>query len=334
MMDDFLQTALSIKENNAEYVMLTELSEKHSREVFMLKFDDMDSIRQMANDIDQYIHQNYRTFNLMEFLLLKSKVTHSCIRDKSGKSYNEFDLANLALEKSKENCYVLLNLNDDSFLFFNGNFDEKYKKKFISKKKEREKNNKKFDIEELDKAFCMYQTDRGLRDAKCFLSNGRVNTSITEQDLRNHLYSFLTNNVKGHITFEENTYTKNDEESVDLAVVNRDGFLSIIEVKFFVMDKLFSSSGKNGYGVYRFRDGYEQLDKYCENLAADSRDVHSTFLYMFYAHEDDIVKIKEKAREYFKRLSVSSLFNKSFKATVFDNMMNTLNISEMIDMVC
>ncbi|WP_153057830.1 hypothetical protein, partial [Streptococcus suis] len=74
--------------------------------------------------------------------------------------------------------------------------------------------------------------------------------------------------MKGVVTKEENTYSKDDEESVDLAIRNKDNQMTIIEVKFIIQRKYFDIDSKDGYSHYRFGDGYLQLNKYCDHLGA------------------------------------------------------------------
>ena len=161
-----------------------------------------------------------------------------------------------------------------------------------------------------------------------FIENYKVKDSISEQQLRNSLISFLEKTTNLHIVPELCTSKQEDEESVDIGVINSNNEVAIIEVKYFVKQGYFSNPDKKAYSKSRFSDGYKQLNRYCIHLNKENYKLHSAFLYMFYAHSDSLEVINNVSQKYYHNFisddnsGCSKEFKCHYKDTVCDNMMD------------
>ena len=103
--------------------------------------------------------------------------------------------------------------------------------------------------------------------------------------------------------------------------------LTIIEVKFFVQGALFVIPQKSKYTTSRFKDGYEQLNKYCEHLS-ENYTMHSAYLYMFYASNMEAKQVEADDKRYYKEFISGNECNESFhrhyKKTIYDNMLDSV----------
>lgn len=337
--NSFLNSKSTILPNEAEFTILTSLyfDEQLQKKSFILVIDKLDDLLSLKNQIHKEISSNFSNDSLNIFSLKSQKITNEktpLIVDS-----NSSHLKNQALEKSNEDCAgVYCQTNNGVEYFINGNTDPNFQYFFEEKKKSHEENLNKYDLCNLPMVLQKYQALRKIEKPDVFLKEGtdKINSSLSEQDFRNDLWEFLREHMKGVVTKEENTYSKDDEESVDLAIRNKDNQMTIIEVKFIIQRKYFDIDSKDGYSHYRFGDGYLQLNKYCDHLGADEQEIYQTYLYMFYAH-DNPEKIKEKCNEYYEKVSKGEYkdskqiyrkfpnfcngFRNSYRGTFLDNLL-------------
>jgi len=327
--ENFLNTASFISENQAEYSILSDLYTECQNMFFMLEIFKLKMIKFEYDKILKYIKENYKSFDLRNFQFNSDGTLRTNIlKNISGSSLKDEDLFNIAMEISrKNNSYILIRTNGILVLLKNGNFDSNFNNIFTDKQALIDSNNKKRNINELELVFENYHSERKYKGCD-FIENYKVKDSISEQQLRNSLISFLEKTTNLHIVPELCTSKQEDEESVDIGVINSDNEVAIIEVKYFVKQGYFTSPDKKAYSKSRFRDGYEQLNRYCIHLNKENYKLHSAFLYMFYAHSDSIDSINDAAQKYYNNFisddngGCSNDFKCHYKDTVCDNMVD------------
>lgn len=327
--ENFLNAASFISENQAEYSILSDLYLECQNMFFMLEISKLRMIKFEYDKILKYIKENYKSFDLRNFQF-KSDGTlcTNIIKNISGNSLKDEDFFNIAMEISrKNNSYILIRTNGILVLLKNGIFDSNFNNIFTDKQALIDINNKKRNINELQLVFENYHSERKYKGCD-FIENHKVKDSISEQQLRNSLISFLEKTTNLHIVPELCTSKQEDEESVDIGVINSNNEVAIIEVKYFVKQGYFSNPDKKAYSKSRFRDGYKQLNRYCIHLNKENYKLHSAFLYMFYAHSDSLEEINNVSQEYYHNFinddssSCSEEFKCHYKDTVCDNMMD------------
>lgn len=328
MKSDFLQSASELNENQAEYNILTELYSACLDKIFLFRICELRSIQKYYDDAIKYINTNYNSYNLKLFTLKESgEMDVEQIKSKSGSSFSDDELINWALELSQSGERILLRTNDVFVLVQNGRFDDKFGNTFSDKRKMLEAEQEKRNIDQLEWAFEEFHVERKFRGCE-YIVSGKVRDDISEQELRNSLMEFLRKKTKLFIVPELCTSKTEDEESVDIGVIDSDKRVAIIEVKYFVKQGMFQSDKKSAYSESRFRDGYKQLDKYCIHLNQDNYDLHSAFLYMFYAHSKTKEEIMADAGSYLEKFmknteeTCSDKFRNHYKATICDNMLD------------
>lgn len=329
MKSGFLELARFANKNQAEYSILADLQKKCEGKIFLLQLSKLEVIKEVYSDVIKYINQEYKSFRLDKFILdSNGNIAHETIKNVAGSSLENEALYNMALEYSNADNYVLVKGKNTIILMHNGGFDQNFGNVFANKQKMLENEKNKKNIDQLDWVFDEFQIQRKYLGCEYVVSK-KVSDNVDEQILRNSLIEFLREQTNLHIVQELCTTKTNDEESVDIGVIDSDSRVAIIEVKFFVKKGLFENPEKKAYSKKRFLDGYKQLNKYCVHLKEDNYDLHSAFLYMFYAHTDSREAIENSGKEYLKKYMAlgeqnehSEKFVNHYKETICDNMLN------------
>lgn len=324
LVKDFLSSTDTFSSHEAEYTILSGLffSSQFYTKSFLLVMDKISDVSKYKSEIQNTISSHFRVDSMNIFILKEGRVT--CEYEESGCDSSEFK--NKAAQNYKKR-YVYCQTDNGVDLYNDGQIDSEFSEFFGEKKRIAKENSTKSDLNELPEVLKRYQVLRKIDRKATFFSGDKIDSSLFEQDFRNDLWDFLDKNMKGRVTFEENTSKKADEQSVDLAIADKNNSISIIEVKFIVKPCYFDGivPEKKGYSFVRFRDGYEQLNRYCQTLADDSRKIYQSYLYMFYAH-DKVDKIKEKSKNYLEGLSdVCPAFRNSYAGTVLDNLLENFD---------
>lgn len=325
--EDFLNSYALIDNNQAEYGLLLGLYEACPNKAFLFEIGDLKDIHQYYTNVVSYINLNYKSFELSLFSLDgQGNLSCRCLQNCSGLSQKDEELYNLAIRISNEhNSYILVRANCSFVLFHKGVFDESFKHSYADRRKLIEAEEKKYNIDQLDQAFAHYHMHRRYNGCS-YVTGGKIKNSLKEQDLRNDLFQFLKKETNMHVVVELCTSQIEDEESVDISLIDRNSKVSIIEVKFLIQKGYYEDPEKCAYSFNRFKDGYEQLNKYCIHLNRDNYNLHSAFLYMFYAHNDSEEKVRSKADEHFEKFlavdACSTEFRNHYKNTIIDNMLD------------
>lgn len=329
MNDNFLDSVNFISENQAEYSILSDLYSECENMIFIFELLELSKIKYCYSDVVKFINDHYKSFELNKFSLdSKGKITAETLLNKGGSSLKDEELFNIAIEiTNMNNSYVLVRARGALVLINNGKFDHEFKNIFADKQALIELDSKKRNIDQLELVFENFHSERKYSGCD-YIDDTKVKNSVTEQQLRNHLINYLRKVTKLHVVTELCTSQKEDEESVDIGVIDSDNEVAIIEVKYFVAKGFFVDPNKYAYAKSRFKDGYNQLDRYCVHLNQDSYKLHSAFLYMFYAHTDSIDKIYKSAESYLKAFcsdkdsKCSDHFKHHYKNTICDNMVD------------
>lgn len=329
MKNDFLDSAGFINKNQAEYSILTDLYSACEGKNFLLQLEKLDDIKEFYTDMVEYINENYRSFEFLKFVLSEGGVLNQeVLSDIACSSLRDVDLYNRALKLSSDGSYVLVKGHNTLVLMHNGEFDNKFNNLFADKQKMLEAEKEKKDIDQLEWVFEEFHMHRKFMGCDYIIA-GKVSNDIDEQQLRNSLIKFLKKKTNLHIVPELCTSKINDEESVDIGLIDPNNRVAIIEVKYFVKQGLFVDESKKAYSQNRFLDGYKQLDKYCVHLNEDDYDLHSAFLYMFYADQRTKEQVIADAEAYLTQymngvdgLICSQKFRNNYKMTYFDNMLD------------
>lgn len=324
---DFLSSTNTFSSYVVEYTILSGLffNSEFRTKSFLLVMDNISDLVLYKSKIQTAISDRFHN-DTMNIFILKNGIVSDEHKDSS---CNSSEFKNEAAQNYK-NKYVYCQTDNGVDLYNNGKIDGTFSDFFDEKKRIDKENSTKSDLKNLPDVLKKYQILRKIDRKGTFFIGDKIDSSLSERIFRNDLYEFLRKNMKGNVTFEENTSTDADEESVDLAVIDKNNQISIIEVKFIIKQIYFdeNTTNKNGYSFVRFRHGYEQLNRYCQTLSDDKRDVFQSYLYMFYAHDENY-KIEEKAKNYLKELSgICPTFRNSYAGTVFDNLLE--NFDHMI----
>ena len=329
MKNNFLDSAGFVNKNQAEYSILTDLYSACSSKYFLLQLYKIDDIKEFYTDVVKYINENYHSFELIKFVLGEGgALSHEVLNNIACSSLRDVDLFNLSIKLSSDNSYVLVKGNDTLVLMHNGEFDDKCKNLFADKQKMLEAEKEKTDIDQLEWVFEDFHMHRKYRGCD-YVVEGKVSNDVDEQQLRNSIMDFLHKKTNLHIVPELCTSKTNDEESVDIGLIDSNKRVAIIEVKYFVKKGLFVDERKKAYDEKRFLDGYEQLNKYCIHLNEDNYNLHSAFLYMFYADQRPKEQVVADAEAYLKQYMnkdeggvCSEKFKNHYKMTFCDNMLD------------
>lgn len=326
--DNFLDSFSSISENQAEYTILTDLYFECKNMIFLFELSELSKVKFEYSNIVNFINQNYRSFDLRKFLLdTNGNIDSKILKSESGSSLKDEELFNIAMDISEKNgSYVLVRANHALVLICNGKFDLEFENIFADKQALIDSNNKKRDINELELVFENFHSERKYKGCD-YIEGNKVKDSVSEQYLRNSLINFLEKATKLHVVPELCTSKQEDEESVDIGVIDSNNEVAIIEVKYFVKQGFFKSPNKKAYSKSRFKDGYEQLNRYCIHLNKEKYKLHSAFLYMFYAHSDSLELINTSAEKYYTDFinndsGCSEDFKHHYKSTICDNMVD------------
>ncbi|NCC16905.1 MAG: hypothetical protein EOM28_11270 [Clostridia bacterium] len=324
---NFLDSVSFISENQAEYTILTDLYLECQNMIFLFELSELNNVKFQYSNIVKSINENYKSFDLRKFELESNgSVRYEVLKSESGSSLKDEELFNLAIDISKKNnSYILVRAARALVLIYKGQFDLEFKNIFADKKALIDMNNMKRDINELELVFENFHSERKHKGCD-YVEDDKVKDSVSEQQLRNGLISFLEKVTKLHIVPELCTSKHEDEESVDIGVIDSNNEVAIIEVKFFVKQGFFKSPDKKAYSKSRFKDGYEQLNRYCIHLNKENYKLHSAFLYMFYAHSESYEKIYENSKQYYaefvKLSECSNDFLHHYKSTICDNIVD------------
>lgn len=329
----FLASVKNIDENEAEFPILLSLFNHCPGKDFLLELEDLTSVITYRNDLIRYINLNYKAFKITVFKLsLDGSITHEEKTDRKLKTElgKEVDMVNIALDLSKKPTYVLIQSRRITNLFYNGEIDIKFSNSFGDKEKLHQLEKMKKGIDELEWAFKDFQYERMFRSCE-YIENGKIKDNVSERELRNYLKEYLEKNTKLYVTLELCTSKFDDEESVDIGLLDSQGNISIIEVKYFVKKGYFVNPDKHAYSMVRFKHGYEQLGRYCHHLTEEKKKLHSAFLYMFYAHSDTKDKIIESSKDYLNQYLngdyteiMKEKFKNYYKKTIYDNMLEKI----------
>lgn len=329
MRNEFLDSAGFINKNQAEYSILTDLYNVCSNKCFLFQLKKLDDIKSFYTNVVKYINDNYKSFKLMKFILNEEGVmSHETLNNKAASSFDDTYLFNLALGISSDDNFVLVKGKSTLTLMHNGRFDDKFKNIFADKQKMLEVEKEKKDIDQLEWVFEEFHLQRKYRGCEYVIA-GKVSDDLTEQLLRNSIMEFLKKKTKLYVVPELCTSKTNDEESVDIGVIDSNNRVAIIEVKYFVKQGFFVDGNKKAYNDRRFLDGYKQLDKYCVHLNDYNYNLHSAFLYMFYADAKSRDEIVKDAETYLKEFmnnegkeACSDKFRNHYKMTYCDNILD------------
>lgn len=329
MKSGFLESASFISQNQAEYSILTDLYDACYGKSFLFQLQNLSTIKDFYSEVVKYINLNYKSFELSMITLSPDGGLNSVlVENVAGSTMSDVELINLAIKLSADGTYILVRTNTVLALIHNGLFDDKFKNIFADRQKMLEVEKDKKDIEQLEWVFDEFHLQRKYKGCD-YVVAGKVCNEVSEQQLRNSIMEFLKKETKLHIVPELCTSKQRDEESVDIGVIDSDKRVAIIEVKYFVKQGLFVDENKKAYAEGRFLDGYKQLDKYCVHLNEDNYDLHSAFLYMFYAHQkpkDEVVADAKSYLEQYLKAEDGSLcsekFRNHYKMTYCDNMLD------------
>ena len=265
--NDFLNSF--VNENNAEYNILYALRAQCDSKNFLLQIYNIEEIKNLLSELFSYISSKYKSYELTLFLINKeNKFENEVISVPKNQSLDTEFLINQSQRISRENnSYVLVNYDTNFFLVFNGEIVNAFNGIIENKNSLKQRNNEKLDINHLEEAFENYISFKrynGCDYVKKVNGIPKVIDNILEQTLRNDLFKFLKKRTKLFVVPEFCTSLSEDEESVDVALVDEDNEMAIIEVKFFVKKGFFvSNSTPTMYSFVRFKDGYNQLNRYC-----------------------------------------------------------------------
>lgn len=330
--NDFLNSL--VNENNAEYNILYALKKQCDSKNFLLQIYNIEEIKNLFSELVSYISNKYKSYELILFSINKeNKFENEIISVPKKQSLDTEFLINRSQKISRENfSYVLVNYDTNFFLVYNGEIVNAFYGIIENKNSLRQRNNEKLDINHLEEAFENYISFKrynGCDYVKRVNGIPKVIDNILEQTLRNDLFKFLKKRTKLFVVPELCTSLSEDEESVDIALVDEDNEMAIIEVKFFVQKGFFVTETQTSmYSLSRFKDGYEQLNRYCIHLDTDNNyHLRYAYLYMFYAHSKAKENIEQEAEKYRSEFLTSSdveteKFEQHFKKTILDNIVD------------
>jgi len=168
--------------------------------------------------------------------------------------------------------------------------------------------------------YFLVDCEQGKYYAECFGQDRKVKSDIYEQDLRNLLYRYLREKMKGLVQPEYCTSIFNDEESVDIHIY--DGNESaLVEVKFAFSKDYYA--GKTFYCLKdRARKGYEQLNRYAMHLEKDSRRTEYGHMYIFHMLDRTEEQVYSDVNDVFNSMDneLSPEFYTIYHGTQYNNM--------------
>ena len=89
MRNEFLDSAGFINKNQAEYSILTDLYNACSNKCFLFQLKNLDGIKNFYTDVVKYINDNYKSFELMKFVLNEEGIiSHEILNNMAGSSLN------------------------------------------------------------------------------------------------------------------------------------------------------------------------------------------------------------------------------------------------------
>ena len=323
--DEFLSLANNSKtiiNNSAVFSALESLLEwcKKGENPIILVFNEKTILCFDRLKFLNFCSENIKANKTNQFKLMSSENYECAHYD----FHNESSLACLGnrIAKGTNMEYVWVYSNMVNLLYYKGIICEDYDNYLDNSKRIRDLSDKYKTLDDLGIAFLDYRRTRFDRKDKNITINGYVNEKITEHILRNDLFNYLKKNFFANVTLEPCTNKENDEESADIAIVDIENKVALIEVKFIIFRGGFCDSTKYKYGLYRFSDGYEQIDKYCVNYSKFAK-LYSVYLYMFYAGmSPSEIKINQHTLYNNFLKSSSEDFKKYYCMTFLDNLID------------
>lgn len=286
---------------------------------FILEFNEENILGVDRYKLLDFQKANAKTYKTNKFAIMAPSDFDCCYYDFCDES-KLASLGNRIASESKVE-YVYIHSNNVNLLYYKGILCEEYQNYLYNSARNRKLPIKNRDLNDLRIVFFDYRIDRFNRKNKEIVFNGYVNDEISEHLLRNDLYEYLKNNLLANVSFEPSTNKENDEESADIAVIDIENRVALIEVKYIIFNGGFSNPKKKKYDYCRFKAGYEQIDKYCTN-ASQIYKLHSAYLYMFYAGIDPELIRQEQDNYYNSYLPCASeAFKNSYKMTFLDNLL-------------
>lgn len=318
----FLNSKEKINKNNAEYKLLLALKDEFKDKRFVVKLDKLECIKSIYQDCRNLIIDECRSFN---FSVFSYSETSGQFEQSSIPSHlrTQTDQINYCLQISQNEAYVFINANNFCLLFNGGELCPDFNQQFYDLEEIIKQLNKKIPIQDIQKAFTGYQELRRTKGWSEIIIENKIRNDISEQMLRNCLLSYLDKNMIGQVIPEHCTSLTSDEESVDISVIDRDGTIVIIEVKFYIKKNFCVDSNVVKYSAARFKDGYDQINRYCSHLKESGQNIHAAYLYMFYADTLAKGKIAEIADRYLQRGYAENKYPETkihLRETVLDDM--------------
>ena len=289
--------------------------------IFLFKEEDL--IKLDLNNFFSFVEKGYRTFmsNYIKINGQHYEINH--LEDFE----DDISFNNCARQLSEQNksYYVYAGSKKTHQIFLGGNFVSGFDGFLLSSKMLQNASKQKHHISELSNVFFDYRNYRFKNNNNKVVMDGFVPAEISEQELRNDLKAFLENNM--HVTtviHEDCTSNENDEESVDLAIIDYEKRVAIIEVKFFINKSVIENNPRKNkyYKRERILAGYKQLDKYCCHLVNSDANIYSANLYVFYAGEKPHV-VKDAQISFYNSYNSSEAsdnFKQSYRMTFLDNL--------------
>lgn len=316
--EGFLQKAGSTSPFISESKVLKSISEKKKAIVFLTK--DLESFQRNCSEVFYRIDKAKNA----ELTLIQIKDDDNIITRKlDSKRISEAQLLNLI-----DNCfkdyegYCFVVNSGVEYLYKDGKINTEVEACLTKTDSMKEKLKLLKPVCELENVLKHFMVDceNNVEYYNRFFdpSSNKVLAEIKEQDLRNVLLDYLSDNIKGDVDVEFCTDIHNDEESVDICV--NDGIeRAIIEVKFSLPAKYYL--GKTHYSFRkRTEDGYIQLDKYAKHLSKDGRMVEYAYLYMFYMNDKDEAELYAVVNDVISSTVVSADLTSVFKTAILNNM--------------
>ena len=153
--DNFLDSASSIIENQAEYTILSDFPSKCKNMIFLFELLELKEIKFKYDKIIEFIAQNYKSFELRNFKLESDgSLSFEVLRSESGRSLKNEELLNLALDISVKNgSYILVQTTLTLALICKGKIETNFKNILLNKQALIYMNKNKRDINELELVF-------------------------------------------------------------------------------------------------------------------------------------------------------------------------------------
>lgn len=309
--NSFLDAIDTVNSNIYEFQLLTNFKKQNREKILVLKLENLTNIAECLSSLKEYLRLNYKKSEICLYEWksdgVNGSISHRVVSEQE--YYNETAFINESAKLSNDGYSYILT-NDKCLLYDHGKISEEFDQQYFDSERITEAYQRKYDIYRLDKVFELYQVEKKHEESDEIFKDGLIDrTKISEQWLRNDLYTFLDNNLKGITHIEYCTSKKSDEESVDIVYIdpNEDKHC-VIEVKFFIEGQFFFGSKRKKYDEAKILAGLEQLNRYCIHLHEMGKEAYRSYLYVFCASgksSDELIKIAE---EYYNSYNDKSEF--------------------------